>query len=88
MGSNPFCIKGTWNYLILIEKNKNIAVIALYRTALDKGAVINPNDLIEGFAKIEDFTKLPKMQKKVTLEELRSFFRKKIAQFAKMFKEK
>jgi len=58
---------------------KNIAVIALYRTALDKGAVINPNDLMEGFAKIEDFTKLPKMQKKVTLEELKSFFRKKIA---------
>jgi|Deesub1362A_J573_1020465.scaffolds.fasta_scaffold04234_3 hypothetical protein len=43
---------------------------------------------MEGFAKIEDFTKLPKMQKKVTLEELKSFFRKKIAQFAGMFKEK
>jgi len=72
--------------IYFLEKDKDVKAVNLYQKSLAKGAVINPNDLLEAFAKIEDFTKLPRMQKKITLEELRGFFHEKIAEFAGMFK--
>ncbi len=74
--------------LYFLEKETNIKIVNLYGKTKEKGAFINPVDLLEAFTKIEKFKKLPRMKKDVTLEEIYNFFHKKITEFAKIIKEK